>query len=59
MLQRDPDKRFSASKYLELQRNRAFPAEFYDVLWHYMHQFAEIPLQSYDTRMMQYVLFKY
>ncbi|XP_035206634.1 phosphoinositide 3-kinase regulatory subunit 4-like isoform X1 [Stegodyphus dumicola] len=43
MMQKEPTARLSASEYLELQRDKAFPEYFYSFLNNYMKDFASIP----------------
>lgn len=48
MIQRDPDKRYTAEQYLSKWKGKAFPIEFYSHLKKYLGQFCEPPLLSAD-----------
>ncbi|GAB6018579.1 General transcription factor II-I repeat domain-containing protein 1 [Chamberlinius hualienensis] len=50
MMQRDPNKRYSADKYLELMRGNAFPEYFYTFLFSYMRNFVGRPIMSPDEK---------
>lgn len=43
MIQKDPAARLTASEYLGLQRDKAFPEYFYTFLNSYMKVFASVP----------------
>ena len=56
MIQKDPAARLTASEYLELQRDKAFPEYFYTFLNEYMKTFATAPSPP-DTSIYRYLCY--
>ena len=53
MINRDPDARLTVSEYLEEQRGRVFPENFYTFLQSYIKMFSREPLMSSDQKIQR------